>query len=106
MAYGVRYPVVTLPTTGSRVDRTGAALRSGVLGECWHTVRLALTALWRARSFSVVAIGTLALGIGAVTIMFALVEGVLLRRWPVADQSRLIVAWKQLPASGFDHYPF
>src|SRR5262245_40580875 len=38
--------------------------------------------------------------------MFTLVEGVLLRRWPVHDQSQLIVAWKQLPASGFEHYPF
>ena len=56
--------------------------------------------------FSAVAIATLALGIAGVTVMFTLVEGVLLRRWPVHDQSRLIVAWKQLPASGFDHFPF
>lgn len=72
----------------------------------WPDVRSAFTALWRARGFSAVAIATLALGIAGVTIMFTLVEGVLLRRWPVHDQSRLIVAWKQLPASGFDHFPF
>ena len=72
----------------------------------WHDVRSAISALSRARAFSAVAIATLALGIAGVTLMFTLVEGVLLRRWPVHDQSRLIVAWKQLPASGFEHYPF
>ncbi len=75
--------------------------------ERWgQDLRLAVTSLSRARGFSAVAITTLALGIAGVTVMFTLVEGVLLRRWPVHDQSRLIVAWKQLPASGFDHYLF
>jgi putative ABC transport system permease protein len=77
-----------------------------MLQRWWRDVRLALTTLSRARGFSAVAIATLALGVAGVTVMFTLVEGVLLRRWPVHDQSRLIVAWKQLPASGFDHYPF
>jgi putative ABC transport system permease protein len=78
----------------------------GMLERWWQDVRQAVTALSRARGFSTVAIATLALGIAGVTVMFTLVEGVLLRRWPVQDQSRLIVAWKRLPASGFDHYPF
>jgi putative ABC transport system permease protein len=77
-----------------------------MLERWWLDVRVAVTALSRARAFSAVAIATLALGIAGVTMMFTLVEGVLLRRWPVYDQSRLIVAWKQLPSSGFEHYPF
>jgi putative ABC transport system permease protein len=77
-----------------------------MLEHWWQDARSAFTALSRARGFSTVAIATLALGIAGVTVMFTLVEGVLLRRWPVHDQSRLIVAWKQLPTSGFDHYPF
>jgi predicted permease len=49
---------------------------------------------------------TLALGIGATTVMFALVNGVLLRRQPIRDQERLIVAWKAYPTGGFDYSPF
>ena len=89
-----------------RAQSDPGALPSDMLERWWQDVRLALTALSRARGFSAVAIATLALGIAGVTVMFTLVEGVLLRRWPVHDQSRLIVAWKHLPASGFDHYPF
>ena len=75
--------------------------------ERWRQdIRHAFTALSRARAFSAVAVATLALGIAGVTLMFTLVDGVFLRSWPVREQSRLIVAWKQLPASGFDHYPF
>ena len=69
-------------------------------------LRAAWTALLRARGFSAAAIFTLSLGIAGVSIMFTLVEGVLLRRWPIHDQTRLIVAWKQLRESGFEHYPF
>ena len=72
----------------------------------WQDLRSAWTGLSRSRAFSGAAVLTLALGIAGVTVMFALVQGVLLRRWPVQDQARLVVAWKQLPASGFDHYPF
>lgn len=77
-----------------------------MLERWWLDVRLAVIALSRARVFSAVAIAILALGITGVIVMFTLVEGVLLRRWPVYDQSSLVVAWKQLPASGFEHYPF
>ena len=77
-----------------------------MLERWWLDVRLAVAALSRAPAFSALAIGTLAVGIAGVAVMFTLVEGVLLRRWPVHDQSRLIVAWKQLPASRFEHYPF
>jgi predicted permease len=69
-------------------------------------VRLAWRGLWRARSFSATAILTLALGIAGTTVMFTLVRGVLLRRLPVLEQERLIVAWKELRSSGFAHYPF
>ena len=77
-----------------------------MLDRWWLDVRLAMTALSRARAFTAVAIVTLALGIAGVTMMFTLVEGALLRRWPVHDQARLIIAWKHLPASRFEHYPF
>src|SRR5688572_26056562 len=67
---------------------------------------LAWRALSRAKPFSVAAGLTLALGITGTTVMFAMVEGVLLRPMPVRDEERLIVAWKELRSSGLTHHPF
>src|SRR4030095_2807266 len=77
-----------------------------MLDRWWQDLNSAWTGLSRSRAFSGAAVLTLTLGIAGVTVMFALVQGVLLRRWPVRDRARVVVPWKQLPASGFDHYPF
>ena len=69
-------------------------------------VRLAWRGLRRARAFSAAAILTLGLGIAGTTVMFALIQGVLLRPLPVREQDRLLVAWKELRSSGFTHHPF
>jgi putative ABC transport system permease protein len=72
--------------------------------ERWaHDLRLAVRSLLRARGFTVTAVLTLALGVGGATVMFALVEGVLLRPMPVRDQDRLVVGWKELPSLA--HWP-
>ena len=71
-----------------------------------HVLTSALRMLTRAKSFSTAAILTLALGIAGTTVMVTLVRGVVLRPLPVRDQDRLIVAWKDLPATGFSHHPF
>lgn len=68
--------------------------------------RIAWIGLTRTRAFAGAAVVTLALGIAGVTLMFTLLQGIVLRPWPVDDQDRLIVAWKQLPTTGFEHYPF
>ena len=68
--------------------------------------RSAWRSLRRARGFNAGAILTLALGIAGTTVVFALVQGVLLRPLPVRDQDRLLIAWKELRASGFERYPF
>ena len=69
-------------------------------------IHLAWRALSRAPAFSAAAVLTLALGIAGSIAMFTLIRGVLLRPLPVRDQARLIVAWKELRASGFTHHPF
>jgi putative ABC transport system permease protein len=69
-------------------------------------VRLACRGLWRAKPFAVASVLTLALGIAGVTVMFALIQGVLLRPLPVRDQDRLILAWKEVRTSGSARYPF
>jgi len=68
--------------------------------------RFACRGLWRAKAFTGAAVVTLALGIAGTTVMFALIQGVLLRPLPVHEQDRLIVAWKEVRTSGSAQYPF
>src|SRR6266480_4658555 len=77
-----------------------------MLTDLWLDTRLAWRGLSRARGFTGAAIVVLGVGIAGATAMLALVQGVLVRPLPVRDQQRLIIAWKDLKASGYLHYPF
>jgi putative ABC transport system permease protein len=69
-------------------------------------LRYAVRTLRREPGFAAVAVLTLALGIGAATAMFSVVNGVLLRPLPVADEDRVVVTWAESPARDFAHVPF
>jgi putative ABC transport system permease protein len=69
-------------------------------------LRYAVRALIKSPTFALVTIGTLALGIGATTAMFSVVDGVLLKPLPVKEQDRVLVVWTSIPARGFQHWPF
>ena len=56
----------------------------------WRDVRYAVRTLVRAPGFTAIIVCTLALGIGANTAIFSLLDQVLLRRLPVKDPERLI----------------
>ena len=55
-------------------------------------IRYAVRALKRAPGFAAVSIVTLALGIAATTIVYSIVNGILLRPLPIADPDRVLLA--------------
>lgn len=69
-------------------------------------LRYAVRALFHAKGLVVSATLTLAIGIGSATLMFALVNGMLLEPLPVREADRLLVVWKRTPTGTVSHYPF
>jgi putative ABC transport system permease protein len=57
-------------------------------------LRYAVRSLWRAPSFTVAAIATLALGIGATTAIYSMVHTVWLRPLPFRDPERVVRVWE------------
>jgi len=68
-------------------------------------IRLAFRSLLRSPGFSLVAVATLALGIGFNTALFSLLQGVLLNPLPYPESDRLAVIWNELGEGGAQSLP-
>src|ERR1700683_4881023 len=64
-----------------------------------HDLRFAFRQLRKAPGVSLTVVLTLALGIGATTAMFSLIEGILLRPLPFKDPDRLVLVGDHLGTS-------
>jgi predicted permease len=67
--------------------------------------RFAVRQLIKKPAFTAIAIITLALGIGANSAVFGLINALLVRSLPYHDPSELVLLWEQFPAQGLERIP-
>jgi putative ABC transport system permease protein len=89
----------------SKPSKFGIALNFPSMDSLVRDFRYALRGLGRSRAFSTVAVITLALGIGATTAMFSVINAVVLRPLPYPDSDHLVQIYETDTAHGITTAP-
>jgi putative ABC transport system permease protein len=86
-------------------DDTRRVRAGALLADCARDARYAVRMIRRDLGFSIAAILTLALGIGANTATFSVIKAVLLHPLPYSDSERLVLVWERHTAIGKERDP-
>ena len=79
----------------------GAEEKINIFADLWQDLRYALRTLAKNPAFASIAIVVIALGIGANTAIFSVVNAVLLRPLPFKNPEQLVIVWENATHLGF-----
>ncbi len=78
----------------------GSDRRTNMIAALWQDLRFGARMLMKQPGFTLIAVITLSLGIGANTAIFSVVNGALLRPLPYPDADRIVTLWQRNNQSG------
>lgn len=92
-----QYPASTSPHQPMGPEKRRLSIQGWI-----QDLRVGLRVMRRSPVVTAITVLTMALGIGATTSIFSLVNGILLRPLPYPEPDRLVAVWTALPGVGFN----